>query len=928
MTAAAMDQWLRDGGKSAVEGEERRWQRSRSNVIQIIIKEVRNVTDSASLSVADYPVGTDIRAENLIRELKLGSNDVRIVAIWGMGGLGKTATAKAVYNLIRRNFDCSCFLSNVRATWKQYNGPVKLQEKLLSDILLDKKLSVGDSDHGIVLIKQRAWCRRVLLILDDVDDGEQLKTLAINPDSLCPGSRIIITTRNLSSISSLGLQENEVFTPMELDGEESLKLFSWHAFKNKGPLDDYAMLSAEVVGYAKGIPLVLEVLGSFFTDKTKSEWISDLKKLKEIPHDDVQGKLKLSYDSLNGEQQGLFLDIACFFVGTNKDLAIKILEGRGFYPESNIGVLVRRALLRVDSDNRLIMHDRIRDMGREIVRQESVQEPGERTRLWNEKDVLDVLQNDRGTETVEGLLLNLQRSNEPSLNAKAFAKMSRLRLLHLNYVRLFGSHKHLSRRLVWLCWKGFPWYCIPSTLCMDYMVALDLSNSSLIKVWRKTKALDKLKYLNLSHSSLLTKTPDFTGLASLEVLLLNDCTKLLDVHHSIGCLQNLLVLNMQNCQNLHKLPQSIFMLKSLIYLDLSGCFKLGEPAHSCYSIVRSLVSLAGSPEFNGMLPASIQGLSSISKLYLEDCNVSDVPNEIGSLVSLQFLNLSRNDFASLPASITGLAQLKVLYLNQCTGLQSLPGLPIKLKGLSANYCRSLERISIESKVDEAPFMTFYGCPKLVGNFANDFRKILLQYLGLPEQGDFSIFLPGSEVPNWCNFQCLGSFLSFLVPPLVDRKIHGWILCVVFAGCCHNDEDKNDDMFAISCGIYNKTMGTKKRYQPTVDGYPVRCEDQMWLNYMPHRYLESEWTELDSRLGAGDTVEMTIRIDKRWQVKKCGVSLIYEGGNEEGAESFGQPHIQDTLPSNDQPEGMASLTRRVSDETFLREIGVLKSKKRD
>ncbi|XP_059629922.1 disease resistance protein RPV1-like [Cornus florida] len=615
--------------------------RSSSKVIKKIIKEVRNITDRASLNVADYPVGIDARAEKLIQMLKLESNDVRIVAIWGMGGIGKTATAKAVYNLIHRKFDSSCFLLNVGATWKQYNGPVKLQKKLLSDILLEKKPSMEDYEHGIIQIKQRAWCRRVFLVLDGVDDGDQLKTLAINRESLCSGSRIIITIRDLSSISSLELPENEVYKPKELDAEESLKLFSWHAFKKKGPLEDYRMLSAEMVGYAKVIPLVLEILGSFFSDKIKSEWISELKKLKEIPHDDVQAKLKLSYDSLN----------------------------------------VRRALLQIDSDNRLIMHVRIQDMGREIVRQESVQEPGERSRLWNEKDVLDVLQNYSGRDTVEGLLLNLQRSNEPLLDAKAFVNMSRLKLLHLNYIRLVGSHKHLSRRLVWLCWIGYPLNCIPSTLFMGNMVAIDLSYSKLKVVWRETKILKKLKYLNLSHSYLI-ETPNFTGLASLEILLLNDCTKLLDVHHTIECLQNLLVLNMKNCQDLHKLLRSIFMLKSLNYLDLSGCFKLGI-RRSWRSIVRSL--------------------------------------------------------------------------------------------------------------------------------------------GLPEQSDFSIFLPGSEVPNWCNYQCVGSFLSFLVPPLVGRNIQGWILCVVFVGRL-DDEDNDDDMFAISCDINNKTMGTKKRYQPTVDGYPVKCKD--------------------------------------------------------------------------------------------------------
>ncbi|XP_059625790.1 disease resistance protein RPV1-like isoform X2 [Cornus florida] len=894
-----------------------------SKLIDYIVEVVANFLDPSHLSVADYPVGINSRVEKLKELLSLGLNDVQIVAIWGMGGIGKTSTAKGMYNLLHRRFDSSSFLENVRGTWKQYNGPVKLQRRLLSDLLLDKNRSIRNFYRGIEEIKRRAWCRRVLLVLDDVDDVSQLRALAINRDLLHPGSRIIVTTRDLSTLSSL--QVDKVYTPEELNKEESLRLFSWHAFRRDSPIEDYEILSQEVVSYAKGLPLVLEILGSFLSGRTVPEWRSKLEKLKKIPHDDVQGKLRLSFDSLDDEQKGLFLDIACFFVGMDQDLPVKILEGRGFFPKSGIGVLARRCLVRIDSDNQLMMHDLIQDMGREIVRQESCREPGERSRLWYYEDVLDVLEHNTGTSLVEGLVLNLPRSYELELDAKGFAGMNTLRLLHLSYVHLTGSYEHLSRRLVWLCWKGFPLKCIPSTLYMDNMVAIDFSYSSLEEVWRETKVLNKLKYIDLSHSYFLTKTPNFTGLGSLEILLLSHCTKLGEVDQSIGCLKNLLVLNMKNCQNLCKLPRTMLLLKSLVHLDISGCSKLGGSA--IISWFSSLASLTRSPDSIGLSPASIQGSSCFLKLYLENCNISCVPNQIGSLISLQFLNLSRNNFSSLPASITSLPKLKGLYLNQCTWLQLLPGLPIKLKGLSANYCTSLERISIESKVDEAPFMTFYGCPKLVDNsFANDFRKNLLQYQGLPEQGDFSIFLPGSEVPNWCNYQSMGSVLSFVVPP--DQKIQGWILCCVFAGH-HNDDD---DMFAISYDIHNKIIGRKRRYQPTVDGYPIRREYQMWLNYVPFWYLESEWKESESWLQSGDVVEMSIRIDKHWRVKKCGVSLICEG-DEKDLQSNVQPLIHYTFPplcGEDyfaDGKGSLSLLRQVTDHSFLHEIGVLKSKKK-
>ncbi|XP_059649565.1 disease resistance protein RPV1-like [Cornus florida] len=869
-----------------------------SELIETIVGVVADKLNPTCLSVAEYQVGIERRVQQLSEFLKLGSkSDVRIVVIWGMGGIGKTTIAKAMYNRIHRMFGRRSFLTDVGRTSMKPNGLVELQEKLLCDLLMDRDLQrIRSEDHGIEEIKRRAWCRRVLLVLDDVDNICQLRALAINRDLFCSGSRIIVTTRDLSTVSML--QADEEYKPYVLNEKESLQLFSWHAFRKEYPLEDYDNLSKKVVDYAQGLPLVLEILGSFLSQKTISEWTSELKKLKRIPHHDIQKKLKLSYDSLDNEQKDLFLDIACFFVGMDQDLSIKILEGCGYFPESEIGVLSRRCLVRTDGHNRLMMHNMIQDVGRDIVRQESPREPGERSRLWYHEDILDVLRNDAGTKAIQGIVLNLSESEElQQVNAKAFTEMKRLRLLHLNYVRLSGSCKHISGRLVWLSWKGFPLTCMPSTLIMDNMVAIDLSYSRLNQVWRESKVLCKLKYLNLGHSYLLAKTPDFTGLSSLEILLLNDCTKLVEVHQSVGCLKNLVVLDLKNCHNLQKLPLTIFMLKPLLYFNISGCFKLEWPAF-----------FQGSPAKSRLW--SLQGRSNIRKLYMEDCNITYVPNEIGSLVSLQFLNLSRNKFSNLPTTITSLSQLKALYLNQCTQLQSLPALPSNLLGLSANYCSSLENISIESKAAEAPFMTFYGCSKLVdSNFANNFRKNLLWYQGLEEQGEFNIFLPGSEVPRWCDYQSEGYFLSFCVPKdeQVDRKIRGLILCVIFCGRRKEDDDK----FAISYSISNRSKRSWGfNCQPRVDFYPVRCEDQMWLAYIPNRSLESKLKRENNRLDAGDKVEISIQIDYIWQVKKCGVSLVYEGDDEkDSSEANDEGMIEYMEPAD---EGNSNLIIIASD----------------
>ena len=163
-------------------------------------------------------------------------------------------------------------------------------------------------------------------------------------------------------------------------------------------------LSNEIVEYAKGIPLTLEVLGCFLFGKTKSEWRSAMEKVKKIPHEDIIGKLKISFDSLNREEKDLFLDIACFFAGMSENFTIQVLQACNFFPEIGIQCLADRCLLKCELGFELgyesqfrhliVMHDPLRDMGKEIVRQESFNYPGKRSRLWDHEDAFEVLRYD------------------------------------------------------------------------------------------------------------------------------------------------------------------------------------------------------------------------------------------------------------------------------------------------------------------------------------------------------------------------------------------------------------------------------------------------------------------------------------------------------------------------------------------------------
>ena len=331
--------------------------------------------------MGDNIIGMDFHLEQLKSMMKTERDDVYMVGIYGIGGIGKTTMAMAIYNDVSSQFDGSSFL-RVGET----SNLLKLQKKLLRDTLKDQSVEIEDRSEGINKIKKILCSKRVLIVLDDVDKIEQLDNLAGKYGWYGSKSIVIITTKDISLLNQHGV--DQFFEVKELNHEEAIELFNWWAFKQNIPRsEDFKDLSDCVVKYAKGLPLALKVLGGFLYNKSIDEWKSALKKLEKIPHMKVQEILQVSYDKLDDVEQGIFLDIACFFRGEYKNFVSRIL---GSDADIVIRVLQERCLITI-SENQLDMHDLIQQMGKEIVRKECLQEPGKRSRLWDPEDVKSVL---------------------------------------------------------------------------------------------------------------------------------------------------------------------------------------------------------------------------------------------------------------------------------------------------------------------------------------------------------------------------------------------------------------------------------------------------------------------------------------------------------------------------------------------------------
>ena len=362
-----------------------------SKFIQEIIEKISNTKlKRMRLFVAKYPIGVKPCAK--VVELLLNeSNDVQMVGIHGLGGIGKTTIAKDVYNRNVDHFEGSCFLEDVKENSETKEGIIRLQEKLLSEILWDNHLKVDSVSKGINVIKERLHNKRFLLILDDVDQSKQIENLLGKCDWFASGSRVIITTRDEHLLATLG-NLCTTYEVKELDKHEALQLFQKHALRGNKPDKDYSKLANQVIRYAKGLPLALEILGSDFCGRTKAEWKRAIDKYENIPNKDIQEILKVSYDGLEETEQNIFLDIACFFKGWYKNHVVDILNACDLYPDFGIPRLVEKCLITVDDRNgSLSMHDLIQQMGREVVRQQSTQILGKRSRLWSYEDAYKVL---------------------------------------------------------------------------------------------------------------------------------------------------------------------------------------------------------------------------------------------------------------------------------------------------------------------------------------------------------------------------------------------------------------------------------------------------------------------------------------------------------------------------------------------------------
>ncbi|KAJ0816741.1 putative TIR domain, AAA+ ATPase domain, P-loop containing nucleoside triphosphate hydrolase [Helianthus annuus] len=218
------------------------------NIVDSIFSRLLPLNSDVHEELNEELIGMRARLQDFATLLDVGSDGVRMVGIWGVGGSGKTTLATSLYMEISKHFHGHCTVENIREESSKF-GLKKLQEDLLSRVF-KTEVKVQSVTEGKRMIRKMISSRKVLVILDDVDKLSQLDALAGSHDWFSCGSRIIITTRDEHLLKTHRV--NNVCHVRLLSQDESIMLFKRHAYNVKDPVEDYKTLSLHVVSYAAG----------------------------------------------------------------------------------------------------------------------------------------------------------------------------------------------------------------------------------------------------------------------------------------------------------------------------------------------------------------------------------------------------------------------------------------------------------------------------------------------------------------------------------------------------------------------------------------------------------------------------------------------------------------------------------------------------
>nr|AXU93557.1 RPP4/RPP5-like protein [Arabidopsis thaliana] len=657
---------------SNIAGEDLRNGPNDAHMVEKIANDVSNKLFHPPKGFGDL-VGIENHIEAIKSILCLESKEAKImVGIWGQSGIGKSTIGRALFSQLSSPFPLRAFVTYKSTSGSDVSGmKLSWEKELLSEILGQKDIKI---DHfGVV--EQRLKHKKVLILLDDVDNLEFLKTLVGKAEWFGSGSRIIVITQDRQFLKA---HDIDLVYEVKLPSQGlALKMICRSAFGKDSPPDDFKALAFEVVELAGSLPLGLSVLGSSLKGRDKDEWVKMMPRLRNDSDDKIEETLRVCYDS------------------NVKELL-----------EDNVGLtmLVEKSLIRITPDGDIEMHNLLEKLGREIDRAKSKGNPGKRQFLTNFEDIQE------GTETLLGIRLPHPRyltTRSFLIDEKLFKGMRNLQYLEIGYWSdgdLPQSLVYLPLKLRLLEWVYCPLKSLPSTFRAEYLVKLIMKNSKLEKLWEGTLPLGSLKKMNLWYSNNLKEIPDLSLAINLEELNLSECESLVTLPSSI-----------QNAIKLRKLHCS-----GVILIDLKSLERMCNLEYLSVDCSR-MEGTQGIVYFPSKLRLLLWNNCPLKRLHSNF--------KVEYLVKLRMEN---SDLEKLWDGTQPLGRLKQMFLRGSKYLKEIPDLSLAINLEEVDICKCESLVTFPSSMQNAIkliYLDISDCKKLE-SFPTDLNLESLKYLDL------------------------------------------------------------------------------------------------------------------------------------------------------------------------------------------------------
>ncbi|CAK8565010.1 unnamed protein product [Lathyrus sativus] len=717
-------------------------------------------------------VGRKDDQEKLINMLLSETNTcMDVLAIVGMGGLGKTTLAQLAYNdeNVQKHFDLTAW-----ACVSEDFDVVRVTKNLLESVT-KKPWETNNLDLLRVELKKNLNGTRFFIVLDDLwnhnhCDWEELVSPLIYGKT---GSKVIITTRNKKVADAA--RTFPIFELDPLSEEDSWFLLSKIAF-GSGDFSETQQQNLEAIGRkiarkCGGLPIAAKTLGGLLRWKIDTkEWIDVLNDdIWNLENDTILPALRLSYQYLSSQLKRCFSYCSIFpkdYPLDRKQLVL-LWMAEGFLDHSQdrktmeeVGdecfaeLLSRSLIQQLHDDSRgqiFVLHDLVNDLatavcGKSCYRLEFGAKSYENVRyLSYNKEKYDIFK-----------------------KFKTFDKFKRLRsFLAIHFV---WEEYNLSRNTVN--------YLLPT---FQRLRVLSLSNyGNIITLPVTIGNLVQLRYLNLSRTDIASLPDTICNLYYLQTLILSWCSKLTELPEHVGKLINLRHLYIDRT-SIIEMPKQIAELENLQTLNV---FVVGKK-----NIGLSVRELGKFPKLRGkvviknlqnvidVMEASVTNLKSkehIEELTLQwgeetddtlnERNVLDMLQPSANLEKLSIISYGGTSFPSWfgDPSFSNMVSLSISNCVNCMTLPPLGELP-SLKDL--NICNmpiletigqqfygmvaggsnssfqpfsSLEKLVIQDMSNWKEWHPFpdsmfpfpclktlwlYGCPKLQGHLPNHLPSI-------------------------------------------------------------------------------------------------------------------------------------------------------------------------------------------------------------